>query len=117
MKQEMISRFLLIFLFVSFFSFPVCAADKDSPGSVMQSFTQNAFDLPTAVKADDVGKHKILFIMGVILLVLIFITAGLGMAMAFNGKDVFVPHMISAGATVFLAVAHAVTSIVWFFPY
>jgi hypothetical protein len=89
-----------------------------SSTAVMDSFNREvmASNPPMVVEKDN-SKHKILFIMGVILLVLIFLTAGFGMAMALHGKDVFIPHMIFAGATVFLAVAHAVTSIVWFFPY
>ena len=86
--------------------------------AVMGSFNKNVMTSAEAQLVEkDSGKHQILFIMGVILLLLIFLTAGFGMAMALHGKDVFVPHMIFAGGTVFLADAHAVTSIVWFFPY
>ena len=87
--------------------------------AVMDSFTKGS--IPSSVQVElkekDTGKHQILFIMGVILILLILLTAGFGMAMALHGKDVFIPHTIFAGATVFLAIAHAVTSIVWFFPY
>lgn len=62
-------------------------------------------------------QHKILFFMGVFLLVSVLTTAGFGVSMAMLGKDVFVPHMIFAGLTVFLAIAHAVVAIVWFYPF
>ncbi len=61
-------------------------------------------------------KHEILFLMGAALLLLIFVTAGLGMAMALWEKDVFTWHMLSAGLTVTLAIVHAVVSFVWFYP-
>lgn len=88
--------------------------------TVMQSFNKQSMqqaDKTRQIVNEDSGKHKILFIMGVILIFLVLITAGLGLAMVMHGKEVFIQHMIFAGATVFLAVAHAVTSIVWFFPY
>ncbi len=70
-----------------------------------------------AVKIEDKQKHQILFIMGVLLLALILATATLGVRMALFGKQLFIPHMICAGGTVFLSLAHAVTAIVWFYPY
>ena len=62
-------------------------------------------------------QHEVMFYMGVTLLLLVFITAGLGIAMVMLGKEVFLQHMIFAGLTVFLAVAHSVVAIVWFFPF
>ena len=62
-------------------------------------------------------QHKILFYMGVTLLLFILLTAGFGVSMALLGKDVFVPHMICAGISVFLSIAHAVVAVVWFFPF
>jgi hypothetical protein len=55
--------------------------------------------------------------MGISLLVLLFITGGLGVAMVVFDKEVFVAHMIFAGLSLTLATVHAVTSIVWFWPY
>ncbi len=86
-------------------------------GSVMRSFTEREQELGEAVKIADKTKHRILFFMGVTLLVLILITAGLGIRMAFYGHQLFIPHMLFAGSSVFLSIAHAVTAIVWFFPF
>src|SRR3569832_199088 len=47
----------------------------------------------------------------------ILVTAGLGIAMALFGKEVYLAQMLSAGFSVFLAVSHAVTAVVWFFPF
>src|SRR3569832_1400336 len=47
----------------------------------------------------------------------ILVTAGLGIAMALFGKEVYLAQMLSAGSSVFLAVAHAVTAVVWSFPF
>jgi hypothetical protein len=112
MKNFVLFAVLSMFLAVPNFK----QAYADASGPVISAFQQN----PTvgAKEADgDKWKHEILFIMGVVLLVLIFLTSSMGVAMAMYGKQVFVVHMVSAGLTVFLAVAHAVTSIVWFFPF
>lgn len=87
-------------------------------GSVMGAFNESADDKLTAKSAvEDKSRHQILFFMGVLLLVFVFATAYFGLAMAMFGKDVFIPHMISAGVTVFLATGHAVVAVVWFFPF
>lgn len=62
-------------------------------------------------------KHRVMFIMGVTLLVLVLLTAGLGIALGVFGKAVFVAHMISAGLSVTLAIAHSIVAIVWFYPF
>ena len=84
---------------------------------VMQKFNEKSEAQGGVFKLSDKDKHKVLFVMGAALLVMIGLTAYFGLSMAFGGKDVFVGHMICAGLTVTLAVAHAVTSIVWFFPF
>lgn len=109
---------LLVFVVGSAVFFSPEFAVANESASVLKPFTEN-------VAAGDLGesfdqtreRRKILFLMGVVLLILIFATASLGIAMAIKGKQVFVAHMVTAGFTVFLAVAHAVASIVWFFPY
>lgn len=111
---------IFLFAFVILFSSTASFADDMSnSSSVLESFNKQVIEKDTGALEDnaDEYKHQILFVMGVILLVLIFITAGLGLSMAMHGKELFVWHMLAAGATVFLSVAHAVTSIVWFFPY
>lgn len=85
--------------------------------AVMQQFNEQAEAEGGVFKLTDKEKHQVLFVMGVTLLVLIGLTAYFGLSMGIGGKDVFVQHMVCAGLTVTLAVAHAVTSIVWFFPF
>jgi len=62
-------------------------------------------------------KHTIMFIMGVLLLVLLLATAYFGIAMAVMGKPLFIPHMLCAGLSVTLAIAHSVVAVVWFYPF
>ena len=112
---------LLASLLLSSFSATVLAAD-DAPvtndsHSVLAPFVEKEEVLGEAVAIDDEQKHLILFYMGVLLLFLILGTAIIGLQMALFGKQLFVQHMVSAGFTVFLSLAHAVTAIVWFFPF
>ncbi len=93
-------------------------AEKADEGlEVLRGFTEKAVEESEAVKISDQKKHKILFVMGVLLLVGIISTALLGVSMVVFGKQVFVAHMVCAGLSVFLSVAHAVTAMVWFFPF
>ncbi len=62
-------------------------------------------------------KHQILFLMGLVLLISILTTVGLGIAMGVYGKQVFIPHMVMAGISTTLAIVHAVVAIVWFYPF
>lgn len=96
----------------------VSTAQADDRSPVMKAF-QGEAPVVSQTETDKVQKsqHKILFLMGASLLILILATASLGVAMALFGKEVFVAHMITAGATVFLAIAHAVTAMVWFYPF
>jgi len=83
----------------------------------IQTFNKRRYDEVGILKVEAQKKHKILFIMGVGLLLGILTTAGLGLAMVLGDKPVFMWHMAVAGITVTLAIAHAVTSIIWFFPF
>jgi len=83
----------------------------------IQGFNKRHYDEVGILKVEAQRKHKILFIMGVCLLLGIFTTTGLGLAMALGDKPVFMWHMAAAGITVTLAIAHAVTSMIWFFPF
>jgi len=84
---------------------------------VLSSFLVEEQDSLTESFNKQREQHKILFYMGVVLLIFVLLTAGFGISMAMLGKEVFVPHMICAGVTVFLSVAHAVVAVVWFFPF
>lgn len=85
--------------------------------SVMKAFAALQAVEGDAVKISDKEKHQWLFLMGVTLLILLLATASLGIAMGIYGKDVFVPHMVCAGLAVTLAIGHAVTAMVWFYPF
>jgi len=65
----------------------------------------------------DKRRHEVLFLMGISLLGMILITGGLGLAMGVFGKNLFVPHMLFAGLSVTLAIAHAIVAIIWFYPF
>jgi hypothetical protein len=92
-------------------------AYADEKSEIVEGFIAHQSEEHGVKAIADHRRHQILFIMGACLLIGILATAGFGIAMAIFGKEVFVAHMVSAGITVFLAVAHAVTSIVWFFPF
>lgn len=93
------------------------AAGVDSSFEVMREFTEQGKEVSDIVAITEKRKHQILFFMGVVLLIAIISTAWLGIAMVIFGKQVFVAHMIFAGISVFLSIVHAVTAIVWFFPF
>lgn len=104
-------------------SYSVSMAEQvpaSTPGSsleVVQGFTAITEEEAKLSKVAEKKKHLILFSMGVALLVGVLLTASLGVFMVFLNKQVFVAHMVSAGITVFLAIVHAVTAVVWFSPF
>jgi len=89
----------------------------DDSLEVMEIFKQDAMEKQASNELTDKEKHKILFYMGITLLILLCTTAYLGVSMVVFNQEVFVKHMISAGLTVTLGLAHAVVAIVWFFPF
>ncbi len=108
---------VLIIGFVLSWGISATSFAEDAGVGVLQTFQQGDELTEAQVLEDQKGQHRILFVMGVLLLVGVLLTAGLGIAMAMFGKQVFVVHMVSAGFTVFLSLAHAVTAMVWFFPF
>ena len=122
MLARVFSSFLVsvLFCFSLIVSSPVLAETEDSAverSSVLKSFVGTQRGEMIASYDEQKNQHKILFYMGVVLLIFVFLTAGFGVAMGMLGKEVFVQHMICAGVTVFLAIAHSVVAIVWFFPF
>jgi hypothetical protein len=87
-----------------------------SSEAVMQQFAGDAEEAPER-RIETKRKHEILFFMGISLLVLLFLTGALGIAMVVFDRDVFVAHLICAGLSLTLAAAHAATSIAWFWPF
>jgi hypothetical protein len=84
---------------------------------IMQAFNRQHREAEHAKSITDKDKQRVMFLLGVALLTLVLITGGLGIAMGLYGKQVFVAHMIFAGLSMTLAVAHAIVGIVWFYPY
>lgn len=111
--------FFLLIIFIAPMSYATSGDDNLEEGSVqvLQAFGQGSADESDIVAVDDKTKRIIMFSMGIPLLTLLMITGGLGVAMGVYGKQVFVPHMICAGLSVCLAIAHAVAGIVWFYPF
>ncbi len=91
------------------------AAQLEHSSDVMKQFNEEkALAAERAISTN--RKHQILFWMGGALLCLIFLAAGFGVAMGIFGKDVFVWHVLTAGLATTLAIVHAVTAFVWFYP-
>lgn len=91
--------------------------DAKNRSDVLKSFVGSNRGELIASYDEQKNQHKILFYMGVALLLFVFLTAGYGIAMGMLGKEVFIQHMVCAGITVFLAVAHSIVAVVWFFPF
>lgn len=89
----------------------------DSPAAVIGEFNKVEVKPSDIVTVTEQKKRLVMFLMGAPLLLFIIITVVLGVAMGVYGKRVYVPHMIFAGLSVTLAIAHAVVGIVWFYPF
>ena len=96
---------------------PNAPTSQDSANDILSGFNKDQSKPSDIVSIPDKKKRLVMFFMGVPLLIFILLTAGLGIAMGMYGKPVYVPHMISAGFSVTLAIAHAVVGIVWFYPF
>jgi len=90
---------------------------RQSENQVMQAFTSQEVKDSDIIAIDDKQKRVVMFFLGVPLLILLFVTGGLGIAMGIFGKQVFVAHMICAGLSMTLALGHAIVGIVWFYPF
>lgn len=112
---------LALALLLTIFVAPVArAADAPQKGDsvqMMEAFARDATQVEDSNVLADHKKHVVMFFMGVPLLILILITGALGIAMVVYGKQVFTLHMVFAGLTVTLALAHLVTGLVWFYPF
>jgi hypothetical protein len=83
---------------------------------VLRSFDRAA-NGATVDAATDRSRRWVMFFMGAPLLLLLLVTAGLGIAMGVYGKQVYIPHMVFAGLSLTLALVHAVVGLVWFRPF
>ncbi len=96
------------------------AVDMSQEGEsaqILQQFNKQHREAEHAKSITDKEKQRIMFLMGVVLFILVLITGGLGLAMGLYGKQVFVPHMLFAGLSVTMAIAHAIVGLVWFYPF
>jgi len=104
-------------------SFAAPAAAQDTPPAagnasgveVLKAF-EHGPDAETAA-ATERTRRWVMFALGAPLLLLLLITAGLGIAMGIFGKQVYVAHMVFAGLCVTLAIVHAIVGLVWFRPF
>jgi hypothetical protein len=115
------SLWLALTLLLLIFTTPIAQADespqKGDSVQMMEAFSRDATQIEDSNVLKDHKKHVIMFLLGVPLLILVLITGALGIAMVVYGKQVFMLHMIFAGLTVTLALAHLVTGLVWFYPF
>lgn len=93
------------------------SSDSTVGAQVLEGFNAIENSRQTGNQIETKQRHQILFIMGATLLVLLLCTTYFGVATGIYGKPLFVPHMIFAGLSVTLAIAHSVVAMVWFFPY
>jgi hypothetical protein len=119
-----ILRWLVPLLLVMCFVAPTAVRAADVPeqqndgAQVMAEFQKDQKAEDGANRAlSDKDKRRVLFLLGVPLLICLIITAGLGVAMVVYGKSVFKAHMIFAGLSLSLAGAHVVAALVWFLPW
>jgi hypothetical protein len=92
-------------------------SNGDDSAHILQAFNKQHQDDVREKAIPQKEKQQIMFLMGVVLFVLVLITGGLGLAMGLYGKQVYVPHMLFAGLSVSMAIAHAIVGLVWFYPF
>lgn len=83
----------------------------------MRDFNNLHQDETGLLKVSTKERHKILFWMGLGLIIGLLVTAGFGLNMVLGGRPLFIWHMLFAGISITLAIAHAVTAMVWFYPF
>jgi len=84
---------------------------------ILQAFNQQHSQSERDKSITPKDKQRIMFLLGVVLITLVLITGGLGIAMGLFGKPVFVAHMVFAGLSITLAIVHAIVGLVWFYPF
>jgi len=107
---------LLSIMFIS----PAIAEEnkrENDSAQILQAFNKQHREAEHAKSITENDKQRIMFMLGVVLIILVMITGGLGIALGIFGKRVFVAHMVFAGLSMTLAVAHAIVGFVWFYPF
>jgi hypothetical protein len=114
---------LAIGVLLCLFAGPVSAQQPPSAAAadnqqVLQTFlAKDMQSQPVATATSDQNRRWVMFVLGAPLLILLLITGGLGIAMGIYGKQVYLAHMICAGLSISLALAHAVVGLIWFRPF
>lgn len=121
-KGRLASLFIVLSVLVFSLAWAETPADENSlreqnDAGVMQAFASREVKKSEIVAIEDKTKRQVMFFMGVPLLIMLAATVALGIAMVIFDKKVFVAHMISAGLSMTLAIAHAIVGIVWFYPF
>lgn len=111
----------LLMAFVVFFT-PFARAVEETQASngtqVLEAFDrQQVQRVNQASEINDHKKRVIMFMLAVPLFILLLITGGMGVATGVYGKRLFIPHMVFAGLTITLALAHVIVGLVWFYPF
>lgn len=94
-------------------------SSQSSTGTeVLEAFDrQQVARVNQASELSDHKKHLIMFMLAIPLFILLLATGGLGIATGVYGKKLFIPHMVCAGLTMTLALAHVIAGLVWFYPF
>lgn len=112
---------IAVMTFLMLLAVPAQAADNAAQNAssfkVMEAFERQAEQLNREKELNDKQKHLVMFIIGAPLLILLLVTASLGIAMGIYGKPVFMLHMIFAGLTITLSLVHVIFGLVWFYPF
>lgn len=122
-SRTSILRFVAIILAVLLSTFsllPAYAEETSQSGDsaqILQAFNLQHRNDERDKAISPKEKQQIMFLLGVVLITLVLITGGLGVAMGLYGKPVFVAHMVFAGLSVSLAIVHAIVGLVWFYPF
>lgn len=116
---KLMSRLCFVILISLLAVAPAIAVDSadENNSQVIKQFVEKDTVESDILVIKDQQKRLIMFSLGVPLLVFILITGVLGVAMGVYGKQVFVAHMVFAGLSITLAIAHAVVGVVWFYPF
>ena len=93
------------------------AAPSGDSAQILQAFNQQQRTDIREKAIPQKEKQQIMFLLGVLLITLVLITGGLGIAMGLYGKPVFVAHMVFAAFSITMAIVHAIVGLVWFYPF
>jgi hypothetical protein len=118
---HLLSAVMWVMALTTISTFPAHAENapqqSDNSAQILQAFNKQHRDAEHEKAITDKDKQRIMFLLGVVLIVLVLTTGGLGIAMGLYGKPVFVAHMVFAGLSMTLAAVHAIVGIVWFYPF